>query len=100
MFFIGMLVGIAMAALLVLAAAAWMFRVALRVRCDTCGVMAPPVPLQTERTEHGVRMRRPNPPEGWRKLPNGDDQCERCAARAVVATMGHITDLSTVKVIR
>lgn len=81
MFFAGMLAGGALMALLVLVGLVRVVSLAMRVRCDTCGVMAPPVPLEPERMEHGVRMRRPSPPPGWRRLVNGDDQCPACVAR-------------------
>lgn len=91
MFIAGMLMGGAFVALLAFAGAVWMVTVAMRVRCDTCGVMAPPVPLQTERMEHGVRLRRPDPPAGWRKLANGDDQCAACANRQMMRSIGGVT---------
>lgn len=99
MFYVGMLVGGAVVALLVFVAmVARVVRFGMSVRCDTCGTFAPPQPLVTERHAGGVRMKRPTTPQGWRDLPGGQHECAACVNNAFVESLGRITHVGSARV--
>lgn len=99
MFFVGMLVGGALAALLVFAVmAAKVVRFGMLFRCDTCGAHSSSQPMVMDRHAGGVRVKVPSTPQGWRDLPGGQHECEACAGRAFVESLGRVTHVGAERV--